>query len=127
MVIAGTSATGKSMPIKAVFFDLGETLIDERRMWREWADYLGVTATEFLAALDGAIARGEHHHRALKAIRPGFDPQAAWRARVADGTSYSFRAGDLYPDAAECLSSLRKRGYFIGIAGNQSRDLLGSM
>ncbi len=54
------------MPIKAVFFDLGETLIDERRMWREWADYLGVTETEFLAALDDAIARGEHHHRAFE-------------------------------------------------------------
>jgi len=23
------------MPIKAVFFDLGETLVDEGRMWRE--------------------------------------------------------------------------------------------
>jgi HAD superfamily hydrolase (TIGR01549 family) len=115
------------MPIKAVFFDLGETLIDERRMWREWADYLGVTEAEFLAALEGAIVRGEHHHRAFETIRPGFDPRAAWRARIADGTSYSFRPDDLYPDAAECLSSLRKRGYFIGIAGNQSRDLLDSM
>jgi FMN phosphatase YigB (HAD superfamily) len=30
------------MPIKAVCFDLGETLIDETRMWSEWAAYLGV-------------------------------------------------------------------------------------
>jgi hypothetical protein len=28
------------MTLKAVFFDVGETLIDESRMWRGWAAYL---------------------------------------------------------------------------------------
>lgn len=115
------------MPIKAIFFDLGETLLDERRMWREWADYLGVTESAFLAVLHATIGRGEHHRRAFELLQPGFDPKAAWRARVADGTAYSFRPEDLYPDAAPCLSSLRKSGFFIGIAGNQSRDLLDSV
>ena len=111
--------------IKAVFFDLGETLIDERRLWSEWADCLRIPRQSLLAALEGTIARGEHHHRAFE--RLGIDPVAAQRRRVADGTRYLFRRDDLYPDAASCLTALRKAGIFVGIAGNQSRDLLDSM
>ena len=28
------------MPLRAVFFDVGETLVDETRMWGAWADAL---------------------------------------------------------------------------------------
>ena len=108
-----------------MFFDLGETLLDEQRMWREWADYLGIPRPDFFAALDDTIARGEHHHRAFE--RFGVDPRAALRRRLADGTRYLFRPDDLYPDAAACLTTLREAGTFIGVAGNQSRDLLDSM
>ena len=115
------------MTLKAVFFDLGETLIDETRLWREWADYLGVSERDFIAALEQVIARGEHHHRAFEVLQPGFDPKAAQRRRAADGTRYLFRPDDLYPDAKACLTALRRAGFFVGIAGNQSRDLLDSM
>ena len=115
------------MPIRAVFFDLGETLIDESRMWREWADIVGVPEPEFMAALEAVIADGEHHHRVFERLRPGFDALAAQRRRVAEGTRYLYRTKDLYPDAAPCLKALRQAGCFIGIAGNQSRDLLESM
>jgi HAD superfamily hydrolase (TIGR01662 family) len=115
------------MPIKAVFFDLGETLIDEGRLWREWADIMGVSERDFTAALEQVIAQGEHHHRAFELLQPGFDPKAAQQRRVADGTRYLFRPDDLYPDAKACLTSLRGAGLFVGIAGNQSRDLLDSM
>jgi len=115
------------MPIKAVFFDLGETLIDETRMWREWAEYMDVPERTFTAALEEVIADGEHHHRAFARLRPGFDPKAAQRRRVANGTRYLFEPRDLYPDARPCLTSLRQAGYFVGVAGNQSRDLLASM
>ena len=115
------------MPVKAVFFDLGETLIDETRMWREWAAYMDVPEQTFMAALEAVIADGEHHHRAFERLRPGFDPKAAQRQRVADGTRYLYEPRDLYPDARPCLTSLRQAGHFVGIAGNQSRDLLASM
>ena len=46
------------MPIKAVFFDLGETLIDETRMWREWAAYMDVPEQTFMAALEEVISDG---------------------------------------------------------------------
>jgi FMN phosphatase YigB (HAD superfamily) len=115
------------MHIKAVFFDLGETLIDETRMWREWAGHIDVPEQMFMATLEQVIADGEHHHRAFERLRPGFDPKAAQGRRVADGTRYLFEPRDLYPDATPCLTSLRQAGYFVGIAGNQSRDLLASM
>jgi HAD superfamily hydrolase (TIGR01549 family) len=104
--------------LRAVFFDVGETLIDERRMWCGWADYLGVPAGEFLAAFEDVIARGEDHRRVFERFRPDFDIAAARRERAAASDVF-FAAPDLYPDAAPCLRELRERGYRIGIAGNQ--------
>jgi HAD superfamily hydrolase (TIGR01549 family) len=104
--------------LRAVFFDVGETLIDERRMWHGWAIYLGVPPDEFMAALEDVIANGEDHRRVFDRFRPGFDIAAARRERVA-ASDVLFAAQDLYPDAAPCLRELRARGYRIGIAGNQ--------
>ncbi len=44
------------MTIRLVVFDVGETLVDESRMWGEWADWLGVTRLAFFAALGAVIA-----------------------------------------------------------------------
>ncbi len=41
-----------------VCLDVGETLIDETRVWSTWADVLGVPRLTFMAALGAAIARG---------------------------------------------------------------------
>jgi FMN phosphatase YigB (HAD superfamily) len=46
------------MRIRAVFFDVGETLIDESRDWGGWADYLGISRLSFFAALGATIERG---------------------------------------------------------------------
>ena len=105
--------------IKAVFFDVGETLIDEARMWRGWADYLGVPAQDFFAALQDVIAKGADHRRVFDRFRENFDLAAARREREARGDDDMFGAQDLYPDAARCLRALRARGFRIGIAGNQ--------
>ena len=61
------------MKIEAVFFDVGETLIDETRQWGMWADWLGVTRLTFFAALGALIERGEHHRRVFEIVRPGVD------------------------------------------------------
>jgi HAD superfamily hydrolase (TIGR01549 family) len=105
--------------LRVVFFDVGETLIDEQRMWRGWANYLGVSEDEFLAAFEDVIANGDDHRRVFDRFRPGFDLAAARRERSARGDDDMFAARDLYPDAAPCLRELRARGYRIGIAGNQ--------
>jgi hypothetical protein len=59
--------------IQALFFDIGETLVDETRQWGEWADWLGVTRLTFFAALGATIERGDHH-------RHVFDTN--WRSAV---------------------------------------------
>jgi FMN phosphatase YigB (HAD superfamily) len=109
--------------IHAVFFDVGETLVDESRLWRLWADWLGVPRGAFLGALGDVIARGEHHRRVFDVVRPDlapFDLAAARRARAAAGwPDDDFTADDLFPDALPCLRALGARGYVVGVAGNQ--------
>jgi FMN phosphatase YigB (HAD superfamily) len=108
--------------VKAVFFDVGETLLDESRAWTAWADWLGVSALTMLGLLGVTIARGEHHLRAFEIIRPGFDLDAERHARAAAGVPDVPRTEDIYPDALPCLDALRERGYVVGVAGNTSAD-----
>jgi hypothetical protein len=70
-----------SMAIKVVFFDVGETLFSEERLWAAWADYLGVEEDAFRTVLQETIARGERHHRVFERFRTGFDIEAARRER----------------------------------------------
>ncbi len=105
--------------VRAVFFDIGETLVDESRHWADWADWLGVPLLTFFGALGGVIERGEHHRRVFELVRPGLDlERERERRRLAQGDP-SFEPGDLYPDALPCLERLRAAGYRIGLAGNQ--------
>jgi FMN phosphatase YigB (HAD superfamily) len=107
------------MAVKAVFFDIGETLVSEARLWSGWAAYLGVPAKSFLSVLEEVIAQGEHHRMVFERLRPGFDVEAARLDRAARGDVDLFDARDLYPDVAPCLRILRERGYVVGVAGNQ--------
>jgi FMN phosphatase YigB (HAD superfamily) len=105
--------------VNAVVFDVGETLINEGRQWRLWAEWLDVPEEVMFAVLGAVIEREEHHHRVFEVLRPGFDLQAARAERLKAGIPDSFSAADLYPDVAPCFHALRARGLRIGIAGNQ--------
>jgi FMN phosphatase YigB (HAD superfamily) len=107
------------MPISTIFFDVGETLVDETRIWAGWADWLGVTRLTFFAALGAVIARGEHHHRVFDIIRPGIDLHGEQAAMRAAGAAFTLARDDFYPDAIPCLQALRADGYRLGLAGNQ--------
>lgn len=107
------------MPIRAVFFDVGETLVNETRVWAAWADWLGISHLTLFAILGGVIERDEHHLRALELVQPGFDLAKEEDARAAAGLSNTIRPEDLYSDALPCLETLRAEGYWLGIAGNQ--------
>jgi HAD superfamily hydrolase (TIGR01662 family) len=111
------------MTVKAVFFDVGETLINEERLWNAWATYLKIPAARFHSTLDAVIMAGEHHHHVFQLLEPGFDLERARRERAASGDLDLFSVEDVYPDVASCLASLHAAGYLIGIAGNQTREM----
>ena len=97
------------MSLKTVFFDVGETLVDEERYWREVAAEAGVDAHVVLAALGVTIALGEEHTELWSHL--GLPRPAA--------PVVPYEDDDLYPDAVPCLETLREKGYTIGVAGNQ--------
>ena len=107
------------MAVRAIFFDIGETLIDETRQWGAWADWLGISRLTFFAALGSVIERGEHHRRVFDLFRDEFDVERARQELALTHGPLSPRADDFYPDAVPCLRELRSRGYFVGLAGNQ--------
>ncbi|WFU07214.1 HAD-IA family hydrolase (plasmid) [Rhizobium sp. CB3171] len=110
------------MAVKTVFFDVGETLVDETRHWFSWADWLGIPRLTFGCVLGAIIARGEHHRRVFEVLVPGFDFEQAVRARGDAGDHYKIEPQDFYSDALPTLHALKKAGYSIGIAGNQPKE-----
>lgn len=105
--------------IRAVVFDVGETLVDETRHWGEWADWLGVPRFTFFAAFGAVIERGWHHRRVFELVRPDIDLAAEQARRAAAGWRYTLEPGDFYPDALPCLAELRAAGFKVGVVGNQ--------
>ena len=103
------------MALKAVFFDVGETLVDEERWWRELAERSGLQPHVVWAALGVTIERGEEHDALWGHL--GIErPDGWWH-----GLTYSL--DDLYPDAIACLEGLRALGLTVGIVGNQTTAL----
>jgi FMN phosphatase YigB (HAD superfamily) len=97
--------------IRAVFLDVGETLVDERRYWRAAAERNGIPDHVMWAMLGAAIARGEK----------GVWDELGVGALVLPDVPV-FERADLYPDALPCLLALRDEGYRVGIAGNQPAE-----
>src|SRR5215472_16929981 len=106
--------------IKAVVFDVGETLVDETREYGTWADWLGVPRHAFSAVFGAVIAQGMDYRETFQFFRPGFSLDEE-RARRADaGKPESFGEDDLYPDARPAIEKLRAMGVWVGVAGNQT-------
>ena len=99
-----------------VCLDVGETLIDETRIWSIWADELRVPRLTLLAALGAVIERGGEH----RDVFPIFGADD-WPLRIAsvEATYGGFTAEDLYPDALPALDGLRSAGYRVAIVANQ--------
>lgn len=118
------------MTVSAVVFDVGETLVDETRQWRWWAERLDVPVFTLMGVLGGVIERGEHHARVFEILRPDADIRAFERRRNLGDDRFAITVADLYPDALPCLARLRAGGYRLGIAGNQpesTEDAVASM
>jgi HAD superfamily hydrolase (TIGR01509 family) len=101
--------------LEAVFFDVGETLIDEERWWRVLAERSGLQPHVVWAALGVTIERGEEHNELWRHL--GIErPDDWWQALPYD-------RNDLYPDAVACLEAVRSLGLRVGIVGNQTAAL----
>jgi HAD superfamily hydrolase (TIGR01662 family) len=101
----------KSKPIKAVVFDLGETLVDETRMWSAVARYAGIPEFTVFATLGGMIERRESHRSIFGLMQiESVDPNIL-------GVEIERR--DLYPDVEPTIRQLNAAGYRLGVTGNQ--------
>jgi len=98
--------------LKAVFFDVGETLVDEERWWRVLAERAGLQPHVIWAALGVSIERGEDHNALWTAL--GIERPSGW------WESIPYELADLYPDAIQCLEETRALGLLVGIVGNQT-------
>jgi FMN phosphatase YigB (HAD superfamily) len=113
------TATDHRPAVRWVVLDVGETIVDETRMWHEWADILGVRRFALAAALGAVIARGEHHTRVFDVVAPGIDRRTALAARPGTLPPMRVEPDDLYPDVRSAVDALRAAGFRVGIAGNQ--------
>jgi FMN phosphatase YigB (HAD superfamily) len=104
--------------MKAVVFDIGETLINETRSWSLLADWLGVPAMTMFGVLGRLISEGRDHRELFDIVRPDI----GWNGVVdhfRNDVRPVYLPEDLYPDARPALEALRRQGYFVGIVGNQ--------
>lgn len=109
------------MPIRAVVFDVGETLVDETREYGTWADWLGVPRHTFAAAFGATIAQGLDYRQTFQIFRPGFDLDRERQARADAGQPEWFGEDDLYADVRPALTDLRELGVWVGVVGNQTK------
>ena len=99
-----------------VCLDVGETLIDETRVWGTWADVLGIPRLTFMAALGAAVERGWDYRHVFEIVGA-----LDWRRHLeaVERRYGGFRRDDLYPDALRAIDGLRERGFGVAIVANQ--------
>ncbi|MGH3116767.1 MAG: HAD family hydrolase [Gaiellales bacterium] len=98
------------MALKAVVFDVGETLFDETGIWERAADAAGVPRFTLMGILGGLAARGQRHTK-------------AWELLGVERPASMFEPTDLYPDALPCIAELRSRNLVVGAVGNTPREV----
>ncbi len=99
-----------------VCLDVGETLIDETRVWAVWADILQLPYLTLAAAIGATIAAGNPHQSVFEYL--GVDD---WQhlAPEVERRYGGFQAEDLYPDALPALDALRDSGCSLAVIANQ--------
>ena len=98
------------MALRAVVFDVGETLFDETGIWERAADAAGVPRFTLMGILGGLAARRERHTK-------------AWELLGVERPASMFEPTDLYPDALPCIAGLRARSLMVGAVGNTPREV----
>jgi HAD superfamily hydrolase (TIGR01549 family) len=102
-----------------VVLDVGETLVDETRVFRTWAEIFELPEFTLMAVLGGAISNADNaddwrrffeliQHPDWQDSRPDFEARYG-----------ALRPDDLYPDALRAIDGLKERGYRVAITANQ--------
>src|SRR4030095_5760293 len=107
------------LKVRAVFFDVGEVLVNETTEYGTWADWLGVPPHTFSSMFGAVSARGEDYRETFQHFRPGFDLAAERQRREAAGLGERFGEADLHPDARPCLAAFRGMVCRVGSGANQ--------
>jgi HAD superfamily hydrolase (TIGR01549 family) len=102
-----------------VVLDVGETLVDETRVFHTWADVFGLPDFTLMAVLGGSITNGEKPEdwrRFFELIQ-----QPEWRDQqpAFDERYGALRPTDLYPDALRAIDGLKRAGFRVAITANQ--------
>jgi HAD superfamily hydrolase (TIGR01549 family) len=102
-----------------VVLDVGETLVDETRVFHTWAEMFGLPDFTLMAVLGGSIANAnepEEWRRFFELIQ-----QPEWRAHQPEFNERygALRANDLYPDAVRSIEALGAAGYRVAVTANQ--------
>src|SRR5262249_15135006 len=111
----GRPRARRVVALKSVVFDVGETLVDEERWWRELCERAGLQPHGGWAALGVTIERGEEHDALWGHL--GLEKPEGWWHDI------TYSASDLYPDALDCLHRVRDLGLLVGVVGNQTESL----
>ncbi|KJK40442.1 hydrolase [Streptomyces variegatus] len=106
--------------MRAVIFDVGETITRDDRYWASWADWLDVPRHTLSALVGAVVAQGRDNADALRLARPGIDVAAEYRAREAAGRGERLDESDLYGDVRPALAELQRLGARVVVAGNQT-------
>ncbi|MDQ3880096.1 MAG: HAD-IIIA family hydrolase [Chloroflexota bacterium] len=95
---------------------MGETLVDETRVWQLWADAYEIPRLTMFAVIGATIVQGGQHRTVFDRLgmtdwlERGVDVEAAYGG---------FRDEDLYPDARRAVPALVEAGYRVAIVANQ--------
>ena len=99
--------------------DVGETLVDETRVFHTWAEIFGLPDFTLMAVLGGSIPNEEKP----EAWREFFEllQQPDWRDQrpLFEDRYGALRHDDLYPDALRAIDGLKAAGYGVAITANQ--------
>ncbi len=109
--------------IKAVYFDIGETILDRTREYAAWAEWLAVPAHTFSAVFGAMIAAGHPVVDVIAHFRSEPDFATQRRSLVAAGLVPELADIDLYPDARATLKALAELGLRVGVVGNQPAEI----
>lgn len=102
-----------------VVLDLGETLLDETRCWRLWAQHLGVPEFTFFAMFGVVIDGRRPHTDVFDLVSPGTDWREEVRRKESGPLRWEPTVDDLYPDALPTIERLRADGYRVAVMANQ--------